>query len=72
MKYINLLFDKEIAEGIDNSFKDEEKILVNHYGITQDDYVDNDESFYMPFMEKFRKLQKDNTVNQIENRELFK
>ena len=72
MKYINLLFDKEIAEGIDNSFKDEEKILVNHYGITQDDYVDNDESFYMPFMEKFRKLQKDNTVNQIENREIFK
>lgn len=72
MKYINLLFDKEIAEGIDNSFKDEEKILVNHYGITQDDYVDNDDSFYMPFMEKFRKLQKDNAVNQIENRELFK
>lgn len=72
MKYINLLFDKEIAEGIDNSFKDEEKILVNHYRITEDDYVDNDDSFYMPFMEKFRKLQKDNAVNQIENRELFK
>ncbi len=72
MKYINLLFDKEIAEGIDNSFKDEEKILINHYGITENDYVDNDASFYMPFMEKFRKLQKDNTVNQIENRELFK
>ena len=72
MKYINLLFDKEIAEGIDNSFKDEENILINHYRITEDDYVDNDDSFYMPFMEKFRKLQKDNTVNQIENRELFK
>ena len=72
MEYINLLFDKEIAEGIDHSFKEEEDILINHYGITKEDYVDNDDTFYMPFMKKFREMQRDNSVNQNLNREIFK
>ena len=71
MKYINLLFNKDIADGIDYSFKDKENILINHYGITQDDYVDNDDSFYLPFMRKFREMQRDNVINQLKNRELF-
>ena len=72
MEYINLLFDKEIADGIDHSFKDEENILVNHYGITKEDYVDNNDSFYLPFMKTFREKQRDNTVDQIKTREIFK
>ena len=72
MQYINLLFDKEIADEIDRSFKDEKNILVNHFKITKDDCVDNDDSYYLPFMKKFREAQRDHTVNQINNRELFK
>ena len=71
MYYINLLFDKEIADCIDYSFKDEENILINHYGITEEDYVDNDDSYYMPFMKKLREAQRDNSIDQIENRKIF-
>ncbi len=71
MYYINLLFDEEIANCIDNSFKEKENILVNHYGITEDDYVDNDDTFYMPFMKKFREAQRDNAVDQMQNKEIF-
>ena len=59
------------ADCIDYSFKDEENILVNHYGITEDDYVDNDDSYYMPFMKKLREAQRDNSIDQIENRKIF-
>ena len=69
--YINILFDEEIANCIDISFKDRKNILVNHYGVTQDDYVDNDDSFYMPFMKKIREAQRDNIINQEENKEIF-
>lgn len=69
--YINILFDEEIANCIDISFKDRKNILVNHYGVTQDDYVDNDYSFYMPFMKKIREAQRDNIINQEENKEIF-
>ena len=72
MEYIKLLFDEEIATGIDNSFKNQDEILVNHYGLSPEDYVDNDDSFYMPFMKKFRTMQKNNTVDQNNNREIFK
>ena len=71
MYYINILFDEEIANCIDISFKDRKNILVNHYGVTQDDYVDNDDSFYMPFMKKIREAQRDNIINQEENKEIF-
>ena len=69
--YINILFDEEIANCIDISFKDRKNILVNHYGVTQDDYVDNDDSFYMPFMKMIREAQRDNIINQEENKEIF-
>ena len=71
MYYINLLFDKDIANCIDISFKDNEKILINHYGITKEDYVDNDDSFYLPFMKKFREAQRDNKIEQSENKKIF-
>ena len=71
MYYIKLLFDEEIVNCIDISFKNVDKILVNHYGITQDDYVDNDDSFYLPFMKKLREAQRDNRINQIDNAKIF-
>ena len=71
MYYIKLLFDEEIANCIDISFKEKGNILVNHYGITEDDYVDNDDAFYMPFMKKFREAQRDNAVDQMQNKEIF-
>ena len=45
--------------------------FVNHYGITEEDYVDNDDSYYMPFMKKLREAQRDNSIDQIENRKIF-
>ncbi len=71
MHYIYLLFDKEIADGIDLSFRDRNDVLVKHYGITSDDYVDNDDSYYLPYMKKFREAQKDNVINQMKNSEIF-
>lgn len=71
MYYINLLFDDNIANCIDISFKDAEKTLINHYGITEEDYVDNDDSFYLPFMKKFREAQRDSKINQNENKKIF-
>lgn len=71
MYYINLLFDKDIANCIDMSFRDNEKILINHYGITKEDYVDNDDSFYLLFMKKFREAQRDNKIEQSENKRIF-
>ena len=71
MYYIDLLFDKEIVEMIDKSFKDRETILINHYGITQDDYVDNDNSYYLPFMKTLREAQKENQIDQSKMKELF-
>lgn len=71
MMYIKLLFDKEISNCIDFSFKDKENILINHYQIIQEDYVDNDDLYYLPFMKKFREEQRDNRIDQIENRKVF-
>ena len=71
MYYIDLLFDKDIANCIDASFNDREKILINYYGITQEDYVDNDDSFYLPFMRKLREAQRDSKINQIDNAKIF-
>lgn len=71
MYYINLLFDIEIAEAIDMSFNNRNDILLNHYGITKEDYVDNDDTYYLPFMKKFREAQRDNVIDQIRNKEIF-
>lgn len=68
MYYIKLLFDEDMAKCIDESFKDRDKILQNHYGITQEDYVDNNDSYYLPFMETLRKAQKENVVDQMTNK----
>ena len=65
MYYIKMLFDENIAKCIDGSFKDRDNILQNHYGITQEDYVDNNDSYYLPFMETLRKAQKENVVDQM-------
>ncbi len=71
MYYIKLLFDEEISNKIENSFKDRENILINHYEITQEDYVENDDVYYLPFMETLRKAQKENAINQNEMKKLF-
>lgn len=71
MYYIKMMFDEEIANFIDISFNEPEKTMINHYGITQDDYVDNDDSYYLPFMKKFREAQRDNRIEQINNKEIF-
>ena len=66
MYYISILFDEEIANAIDQSFKDQNSIISNHYGITKDDYVDYDDSYYLPFMKKLREAQRDNYIDQTE------
>lgn len=71
MYYINLLFDSEIVDAIDMSFRNRNDIFANHYGIADEDYVDNDDSYYLPFMKKFREAQKENVIDQMKNRELF-
>ena len=71
MYYIKLLFDEQIANCIELSFKDRENILVNHYGITEEDYVDNNAAFYMPFMKKFREAQKENALDQMQTKTIF-
>ena len=71
MHYIQILFDEQIAEIIEISFRNPAEIIMNHYGITQEDYTDNDDTYYLPFMKKFREAQRDNVINQIENRKIF-
>lgn len=71
MYYINLLFDKEIAMAIDESFKERENILIKHYDIKEEDYVENDDAYYLPLMHTLRKMQKENIINQIELKKIF-
>lgn len=71
MQYINMLFEEDIASYIEASFEDRNNIIYNHYRIEQDDYVDNDDDYYLPFMENMRKKQKENCINQLENRKIF-
>lgn len=69
--YIKMLFNSEIADFIDASFKDVDNTLINHYGITEEDYVDNDDAYYLPFMKRLREAQRDNKIEQIKNKEIF-
>lgn len=71
MYYIRLLFSEEIADAIDKSFQNKDMIFINHYGLTPDDYVDNDDSYYLPFMKKIREIQKENVINQMKNKEIM-
>lgn len=71
MYYINMLFDKDIANAIDDSFKQKEKILVKHYAVTQEDYVDNDNEYYLPFMKKLKEQQKKNVIDQEKISKVF-
>lgn len=71
MHYINLLFDDNITVCINESFKDREKILINHYGISEEDYVDNDDDFYLPYIKTLRLKQRDNVIDQLKNKEIF-
>lgn len=69
--YINLMFSKEIATTIDECFKEKEKILIKHYNIKYDDYVENDNSYYLPFMHTLRELQNKNIIDQAELKKIF-
>lgn len=71
MKYLDVLFDKDIVEVIDNEFKEEEEILVRHYHITSGDYVENDDDYYLPFMQILREAQKKNVISQDEISKIF-
>lgn len=71
MYYMNLLFDKEIANMIDECFKESETILVKHYNIKQEDYVENDDAYYLPYMHTLRELQNKNIINQAELKKIF-
>ena len=56
---------------IDDSFKEKEKILIKHYNIKQEDYVENDDAYYLPFMHTLRKLQNENIIDQKELKKIF-
>lgn len=71
MYYIRVLFDQDISQAIDFSFRSKEKTLINHYAISEEDYVDNDDSYYLPFMRRFREAQRDNKIDQMANKEIF-
>ncbi len=71
MEYINLLFDEEIAKAIDISFSTREKILLNHYQVNEEDYVENDDAYYLPFMKTLKKMQKENIIDQMVLKNLF-
>ena len=71
MYYINLLFDKEIAAMIDDNFKDKNKTLIKHYNIKPEDYVENDDAYYLPYMHTLRELQNKNIINQAELKKIF-
>lgn len=72
MDYMNLLFDEEISKLIDQNFKNQEEIMIRHYPITKEDYVENDDNYFLPFMQTLRKAQKENIVEQESLSELFR
>lgn len=71
MYYIDILFDKDVARCIELSFSDRANILLNHYGLEKEDYVENDDSYYLPFMKKLREAQRDNVIDQMSNMKIF-
>ncbi len=71
MEYINLLFDEDIAEIVNFSFEKRENILLNHYLVKPEDYVENDDSYYLPYMKTLKKMQKENIIDQSVLKNLF-
>ena len=71
MYYINLLFDKEIANKIDETFKEKQDILIKHYNLKPEDYVENDDAYYLPYMHTLRELQNKNIIDQKELKKVF-
>lgn len=71
MQYLDILFDKELVNALDYQFKDREEILIRHYDIQQEDYVENDDDYYLPFMQTLREAQKKNVIRQEELSKLF-
>lgn len=71
MYYMHLLFTEDIVNKIEFIFKERKNILINSYDITQEDYVDNDDAYYLPYMKELRKMQKENPINQIEIKSIF-
>lgn len=71
MEYLDMLFDKELVNALDYQFKEREKILVRHYDIQPEDYVENDDDYYLPFMQTLREAQKENVIYQGELAKLF-
>lgn len=72
MKYLDMLFDKDIVKVLDSEFREKEEILIRHYHITQEDYVENDDDYYLPFMQILREAQKENVINQKALCKIFK
>lgn len=71
MAYLDILFDKELVNALNYQFKEKEKILVRHYDIQPEDYVENDDAYYLPFMQILREAQKENVIGQEELAKLF-
>ena len=71
MDYMNLLFDEELSKLIDQNFKSQEEIIIRHYPITKEDYVENDDNYFLPFMQTLRNAQKENIIEQDSLSELF-
>ena len=71
MHYVNLLFDNEIASQINYTFKQKENILVKHYNIKHEDYVENDDAYYLPYMNTLRELQSQNIIDQKQLKKVF-
>lgn len=71
MHYMDILFDENTCNYINRSFSVVENIIRHVYPITADDFVENDDAYYLPFMDKYRHKQKDNPINQLNNRKIF-
>ena len=69
--YINMLFDESVTTLIDDNFKDREKILLKNYNIKPEDYVENDDDYYLPFMKTLKEVQKENNIDQMKLETLF-
>lgn len=69
--YLTILFEQNIVERIEEIFENKENILIKHYNIKEEDYVENDDAYYLPYMKKLRKMQKENIIDQNRNAKLF-
>lgn len=71
MYYMSLLFDEKISKVLNENFKNQREIILKQYPIKQDDYAENDDNYFLPFMKTLRKVQKENVIEQERLGELF-